>query len=207
MATISDILDYVRDVTDDVGDQPRMSDAVGLRYAKRALQRAWQVIVNNNLPIGVSTQAYTTTADQQNEDLPSDFQKHIGLQRDSTGKMLRYINVEQWARLYRAGESECTIWTILDDDIYLASTPSAAIDLTLFYWPTLDLSAYSVNTSMPWGGKLDEPIKNYLTLLALNTDEYNLDQDMAFLQEMENQIVTGLAPLEIGSLHGPVPEY
>jgi hypothetical protein len=87
--------------------------------------------------------------------------------------------VTNWALLYDAGVQK----------LYIMGTPSTVETLTFIYYPNIDTSSYTTATTMPWGGKLDQIIIDYVKVLCLNADEQSVQTDVQLLSDLENNIL------------------
>jgi hypothetical protein len=50
---------------------------------------------------------------------------------------------------------------------------------------------------MPWSGKIDDIIVEYVSLRIKNLDEMDVSIDLQLLQDMENQILQAYAPTSV----------
>jgi len=196
MSLISACITELRtDVSDD--DTTRFTDTQILNLFKKAIRRANRVAQRAGLQFAKSSASLTTTASQAyvSYSAVTDFDVFMGLFRDDDHTQLTLVTERDWERL---GSSEavlsyCRI-DMANSRIYLAGTPTSAETLTLWYYPTIDVSAYTTSSSMPWSGRVDDMIMEYVGLRLKNIDEMDATFDQNLLADMEQQILAAYAP-------------
>jgi hypothetical protein len=192
MAVISTLLTELRvDIND--GSSTRFSDAQLLALFKKAIRRANRICQRNDIQFAKKEIALATVASQAYIDISStvsDFDVWIGLFYDATYKEIPMKNEREWEALYSTSRalSYCYLDQV-NSKIYLKGTPSSIVALTLWYYPTVDPSAYTVASSTPWGGRIDDILLEYVRVRALNMDEYDVTFDSQLMTDLENQIL------------------
>ena len=204
---ISEGIQLVRDDLADEGETPRLSDAQGLRQFQRAVRIFNTIIANSELPIGVKTSTITLVASQQNYSKPDDFMKPLILDDGSGDGGLLWVDPEQWARMDTASRTEKDVWTIFDDELQIAGTPTSAATLTLYYYPTITTSTYSIATTLPWDGLLDDALVEFVKIRWMSIDEYGLAQDAQLADSLTKAVLAGIRPIQQGAYAGNFPEY
>jgi len=201
MSLVSDVIAQIRLELNDQ-QSARWSDANLLRWIRKAISRITPVLYRNGVQLSRSTAAISTVANQAAYTLPSDFGTPYGLYRDSSHTKLTQRTEDEWNTIVSAGEA--TNWAILYDTgvqkAYIKGTPSSVFTLTLVYYPVIDTSAYTTGSTMPWGGKLDQMIVDYVRVCCLNADEQNVTADVQLMTDIENNILNfygGQSPLVI----------
>ena len=196
MAIISSlILELRTDLSDD--DSTRWTDAKILNLFKKAIRRANRVVQRNGLQFAKKQVSIKTIADQAFVVLSTvapDFDVWIGLWRDDIHQQIKLRTEHEWE------EEQCASalgYCMLDDGndkILFDSTPSTAQDITLWYYPKIDPSTYTVSSATPWDGRLDDIIMEYVGLRLKNIDEMDIGVDRELLIDMENQILSAYLP-------------
>jgi hypothetical protein len=196
MSTIASLITEIRtDINDD--DSTRFTDAKILNIVKKAIRRANRIVQRNAIQFGKKKVALTCTAAQNYIDISStvsDMDVWIGLYNDSLHREIPKKTEREWELIISASAGANCFFDQANSRIYLNGTPTAADALTLHYFPTVDPSAYTVASSTPWNGRLDDIIMEYASLRLMNVDEMDINTDRALLTDMENQILQAYAP-------------
>ena len=190
MSTVADVIADVRVEINDVSKTRFSSDTSEiLPLVKQAIRRANRVVERHSIPFAKTSATLTTVADTAYVSLPSDFDIPIGIWRDDTDERLTHVNEQVWETL--DSPAALTYWflDIENSRIYLAGTPDSAETLTIRYFPTVDPSAYTTASTMPWSGRLDDAITRYVALRLQNIDEMNVKTDENILTDFENSII------------------
>jgi hypothetical protein len=192
MAAISTLITELRvDIED--GDSTRWTDAKLLSLFKKAIRRANRIVQRHDLNFGKKSATLTTTADQAYIDISStvsDFDVFLGLYHDSLDYEVEVQNEHDFALLDDEGSITYCRLDQANSKIYLKGTPAdSTTTLTLWYFPTVDPSAYTTASDTPWGGRLDDVLMEYVRIRALNIDEMTIDVDTQLMTDMENQIL------------------
>lgn len=192
MAAISTLITELRVDIDD-SSSTRFTDAKLLALFKKAIRRANRIVQRNDINFGKKSVTLTTTADQAYIDISStasDFDTFLGLYHDSLDYEVVMQNEHDFALLDDEGSITYCRLDQANSKIYLKGTPSdSTTTLTLWYYPTVDPSAYTTASSAPWSGRLDDVLLEYARLRALNIDEFDLSYDTQLMTDMENQIL------------------
>lgn len=195
MSLVSSLITDIRYEINDSSSTRWSTDAPILAYIKRAINRANRICQRNSLQFAKKKATLTTVAGQAYVSLPDDFDIDIGLWRDSTHTKITKKTEAEWEQIVSA--TACANWTLdLENSrILLNGTPTGAETLTFYYYPAIDTSAYTTSTTMPWGGKLDDIIVDYVALRLKAVDEMETGQDERIMADFENNIVTAYNPL------------
>jgi len=193
MATIASLITELRTDLNDDGST-RFTDAKLLNYYKKAIRRANRIVQRNGIQFAKSKGAINTSATLDYVALPADFDVWHGLYRDDTHREIPKKTEREWETILSASAMANCLLDQANSRIYFNATPGAVVALTLWYYPTIDPSAYTTATSTPWGGRLDDIINEYVGLRAKNLDEMDAKFDQALLTDMENQILQAYAP-------------
>jgi hypothetical protein len=191
MSLVSDIITRLRlELTDK--NNSRWSDADLILWIRKAISRATPILYRNSVQFSRSTAPVTTVAAQGSYALPTDFGTPYGLYRDSNHTKLTLRTEDEWEQIASSGE--CTNWAILYSagvqKLFIAGTPSTVETLTLIYYPVIDTSAFTTTSTMPWGGKIDDMIVDYVRVIAMNADEMSVQQDIQLMSDLENNILS-----------------
>ncbi len=193
MATIASLITELRTDLNDDGST-RFTDAKLLNYYKKAIRRANRIVQRNGIQFAKSKGAINTSATLDYVALPADFDVWHGLYRDDTHREIPKKTEREWETILSASAMANCLLDQANSRIYFNAPPGAVVPLTLWYYPTIDPSAYTTATSTPWGGRLDDIINEYVGLRAKNLDEMDAKFDQALLTDMENQILQAYAP-------------
>jgi hypothetical protein len=189
---VTDIFQHIRDGLGTSGNS-RWSDAELLRQINLALNRAQGILQRNAVSFGRKKHAFTATAGVQAYDLPGDFAAVVGLWRSDTHRPLTHFSQEGWEGIMSAVEA--SVFAVDDEQLLIAGTPAGPVPFVFRYWPTAP--TVTAASAMPWSGKLDYIVIDYVRARLFNTDEMDVSQDTQFLQDLENNIVaqfTGAEP-------------
>jgi hypothetical protein len=196
MATISALITEIRtDIND--SDSTRFADAPILSTVKKAIRRANRIVQRNGIQFAKQKVALTCTPAQAYIDISAvtpEVDVWIGLYNDALHKEIPKKTEREWELIISASSIASCLFDQANDKIYLNGTPSGADTLTLWYYPVIDPSSYTVASSTPWEGRIDDLIMEYARLRLLNIDEFSLTFDQALLTDFENQILQSYAP-------------
>lgn len=195
MALISALITELRtDLSDD--NSTRFTDTQLLNLFKKAIRRSNRVVQRNGIQFAKKKATLTTVANQDYLTLSdiTDFDVPIGLWRSDTHSKIPFRTEAEWEQIISASAVSHALLDYQNDKILFKSTPSSALTLYFYYYPTVDPSAYTTASSSPWGGRLDDMIMEYVGLRAKNIDEMSLEFDQQLLQDMENQILQAYMP-------------
>ncbi len=192
MALISSLITELRtDLSDDAST--RFTDTQLLNLFKKAIRRANRIVQRNGVQFAKSKAPINTSASLDYVPLPADFDVWHGLYRDDTHKEIPKKTEKEWETIYSATAMANCLLDQANTKIYFNATPGAVVALTLWYYPTVDPSAYLVGNSTPWSGRIDDIIMEYVGIRAKNIDEMNVQFDQALMTDMENQIIQSYA--------------
>ena len=195
MALISALITEIRtDISDD--DSTRFTDTQILNVIKKAIRRANRIVQRNGLQFGKKKSTLTTVASQDYITLSTvtDFDVKIGLWRSDTKASIPFRTEAEWEQLISASTVAHAYLDYQNDKILFKATPSSALTLYFYYFPTVDPSAYTTATSMPWAGRIDDIVMEYCSLRLKNIDEMDASFDQKLLVDMENQLLQAYAP-------------
>lgn len=198
MSTVADIITDVRyEISDEM--QTRFDgDATLLSLVKKAVRRANRVAQRNGLQFAKSSAPISTTVNHSYVTLPTDFDTVAGdkfLFRDGDNSLIKHLTQPSWETIGTVPELEFCLLDPGAGKIHLKGTPASVETLTLWYYPVIDASAYTTATTMPWGGRLDDIISEYVSLRAKNIDEMEATFDLQLMTDLENQILEAYRPV------------
>lgn len=203
MSTVQSIVDDVRVEIDDTGSTRFSNDtAMILPLIKQAIRRANRICQRMSLHFAKKSAALTTVANQAYVNLPADFDIPIGLYRDDTHEKIAQRNEDIWERIESAAALDNWFLDLANSRVQFNGTPTEAIALTLWYYPTVDPSAYTVASTTPWSGRLDDIITRYVAMRLQNIDEMNIQVDQQIMADMEASIVNTYQHLSPQILEG-----
>lgn len=195
MSLISGLITQIRY---DVGDEngTRWADAVFLSFIKVAIRRMNRIVQRNRLAFGKTRVTTATTAAQAYVSMPADFDIFSRLFRTDLRKEIKMFEEWEWEQLKTTDILQACQLDYANSRINLRGTPGVAIDLSLYYFPTVDPSAYTTSSSMPWAGRLDDQIGEYVGFRLKNLDEMDVSIETQLLQDLETQILQAYDPNE-----------
>ncbi len=197
MSLVSDVITSVRYEINDIDKTRFTTDTPILSYVKRAVSRANRIAERNALQFAKKKVTLTTVANQSYVSLPTDFDVDIGLWRDSSHTKIKKCTESEWEQIISAATVDYWYLDIENSRILFNGTPASVETLTFYYFPKIDTSAYATTTTMPWEGKIDDIIVEYVSLRIKNLDEMDVSIDLQLLQDMENQILQAYAPTSV----------
>lgn len=198
MSLISDVIADIRVEINDSGSTRFTDDTTAiLPIIRQAIRRCNRIVQRNVISFGRKKVDTTTVALQDYITMPADFDVDIGLYLTATQEKITKRTEEEW-ELDSEYAAACQYY-LLDyenSQILLKETPSdSTTAIRIWYFPTVDPSAYGVGSTMPWGGRLDDMIGKYVALRLQNIDEMDASVDQALLADLENQILDAYKPL------------
>lgn len=183
---ISDLLQDIRlELTDKA--QSRFSDADLLRIVAKGVRRLGHILFRNDIEAGKQSFPFYTIPTISEYPLPDDFMKEVGIYKPNGVSLVNQTD-KQWETIISAKES--SVYIIRAGSIYIAGTPTTNTAMNLIYWARLDTSTLTVDDPMPYDGKFDDMIAEYVAMRAKNIDEEDVSLDTTLLSDMENQILT-----------------
>jgi len=153
---------------------------------KRCITRTSDILYRHNIAFAMKRTTFATVANTPTYDvLPVDYGVDGGLYRTDTYKRLDKIDFDQWEQLNLI--SQMSVWMIdEDEDIAIKGTPTSVVTMALWYWPEIAVSAYTTGTTMPWSGRVDEIIIEYMVNRLRANDEYDITQfDNMLMSEIQ----------------------
>lgn len=195
MSTISSLITDIRYEINDTESTRWETDTPILAYIKRAVTRANRICQRNGLHFAKKKATIPTVASQAYVSLPADFDIDISLFRDANHTKLTKRTEDEWEQIVTAESLTSWMLDLENNYILLVGTPVGVENLTFWYYPKVDVSAYTTATTMPWSGRLDDTIIEYVASRLKNVDEFDLTADQQFLTDFENQIIQAYDPL------------
>ena len=195
MSVISDLITEIRMEVGDP-DSTRFSDTQIITVIKKAVRRANRIAQRNALQFAKKKADLVTVAGQDYVLISgtSDFDVIIGLWRTDTHEPIAFATESEWERIISCGTLARAVFDYSNDKILLKDTPSSVLTLHLWYYPVIDVSAYTAGSTCPWNGKLDDIIMEYTENRLKNIDEMDIAFDIQLMTDMENQILQAYAP-------------
>lgn len=195
MSELSSLITDIQYQTEDTGDT-RFSAAYKLNMVKLGIRRANRIVQRNGVQFAKKYTDLTTTDDVAYISMPADFDVDIGLWNTGTHNELIKIQEEQWEEIVSCETLQFYLLDYVNSRILLKDTPTdSTTTLRLWYYPTVDPSAYTTGTTMPWGGRLDDIIVQYVVMRLMNIAEMDTSMELQLLQDMESQILESYKPL------------
>ncbi len=194
MATVQERIDGIIRVNLDDDIKSRWTDQQLLAFVKQAVRRAQAVGHKNRFEFMRSKSDFTLPANSTQRLLPTDFIVQSSIWRKDTNREIDNISVEDYeTQKYTEELSKYII-----DSGYLEFNQGSENDvpIRLRYYQDALPDALMLQSNMPWNGRLDYPICDYVQVRALNVDRYNTNPDAALLNDMEDAILTMYQSLE-----------
>lgn len=195
MSAVSDVITDIGYQIDDAGNT-RFSETFKLNLIKLAIRRANRIVQRNGLQFAKKYTDLTTTASQAYVTMPVDLDVDIGFWDTSTHYPLIKVFEDVWEELVSAQDKQYYLLDYINSRIQIKNTPQdSTTTLRLWYFPKVDPSAYTTASTMPWEGRLDDIISQYVSMRLLNIAEMDVSMELQLLQDMENQILDAYKPL------------
>ncbi len=182
------ISQLITDIRLDINDREssRFTDAEILSVVKKALVRLAHILFRNDIEAGRLTYEFTTIEGVSDYPLPYDFMKDVGLYKPN-GISLPCQTDKQWETIISANES--SVYIIRAGTLYIAGTPTTSTQMKLIYWKLPEVLELTVDDEMPYNGKFDYMVAEYVGMRLKNIDESDVSRDVELLADMENQIL------------------
>jgi hypothetical protein len=181
MSTVASVIARIRVEIED-GSESRWTDANLTTLIGEAVERINHLLIRNEIHFAKSTHSFSTADGTALYDLPTDFLTHESLFRQDTATELTYRTDREWENI--VSSAVVVNWRINGTQIQIGNTPNFVISMIMYYWPSIDTSAYATDTTMPWSGRMDIPIKEYVAYRCKNIDEMDLTQDERVLNDI-----------------------
>jgi hypothetical protein len=195
MSAVSDVIATIRYNVGDV-DSTRYTAATLLSMVKQAVNRANRILQRNMIQFAKKYEDKTTTDDQAYITMPSDFDTDIYLGLTTSGYKLVKLTEAEWNANISATANSYYYLDYVNSRIWIKGTPTdSTTTIRVYYFPTVDTSAYTTATTMPWSGRIDDIIAHYVEMRLLNLAEMDVSIEIQLLQDMENQIIEAYRPL------------
>ena len=195
MSLVSAVVSDIRvEVNDTASTRFPDDTTVILPLIKQAIRRANRIAQRSQLHFAKKSAALVTVANQNYVDLPADLDIPIGLWRDDLHQRIIQRTEQEWEQIVTSTSVANWFLDLQNNRIQFNAMPTSAINLTFWYFPIVDPSAYTTSSTMPWGGRLDDIIARYVSLRIQNLEEMNTQSDQAILNDMEQSIVSTYAP-------------
>lgn len=203
MSLVSEVISDIRVEINDTGSTRFTDDTtVILPLVKQAIRRANRICQRVGLHFAKKKATVTCTANQAYATMTADLEIPIGLYRDHDHVKIYQLGEDEWEQTETSAELEYWFLDIENSKFLFNGTPTSARTLTLWYYPTVDPSAYTTSSTMPWGGRLDDIIAKYVALRIQNLEEMNIKVDENILKDMEVSIIEAYMPQNPTSLQG-----
>ena len=195
MSLVSDVIESVRVEINDTANTRFPDDTKTIMpLLKQAIRRAARIAQRNQLQFAKKSVTLQTVAGQNYVDMPTDLDIPLGIWTVSTHEKMHSCNETEWEQIIVAAGTDYWFLDLESNKILLNATPTGVTDLKIWYFPKIDVSAYTTATTMPWNGRLDDIIARYVALRIQNIEEANTAQDQNILAEMEQSIISAYAP-------------
>lgn len=201
MSIVSEVITYIRDEVNDESST-RFTDATILRYLKRAIGRAVRIAQREGLTFAKKKVTLTTVSGQEYVNYPTDFDVPIAVYDPYEYYQVRQCSELDWNTIVSASSMDFCYFDSENSRILFKGIPDSASDVYLYYYPKIDTSAYTETSTMPWGGKLDDILIEYVSLRLKNKDEMDVSFDLQLMTDFENNIIRSYRPLNIMSTEG-----
>ena len=195
MSLLSSVITDIQYAIEDTSDS-RFSAAYKLAMVKTAIKRANRIVQRNGLQFAKKYTDLTTTDETAYIAMPDDFDIDIGIWNTGTHEQLTKASEDEWEAIVACDVNQYYLLDYVNSRILLKDTPNdSTTTLRLWYYPTVDPSAYTTGSTMPWGGRLDDAIAQYVAMRLLNVSETDTTMELSLLQDLESQILEAYRPL------------
>lgn len=195
MSLVSTVITDIGYGIEDTGNT-RFSSDYKLALIKIAIRRANKILQRNGIQFAKKYIDLTTTDDVAYLSMPDDLDVDIGLWNTGTHESLTKLLEHEWEETVTCGEMSHYMLDYVNSRILIKETPNDSTTvLRLWYYPTVDPSAYTSSSTMPWGGRCDDAIAQYVIMRLLNVGELDTTMETSLLQDMEAQLLEVYRPL------------
>ncbi len=185
MATIASLISDLRVELSDANSS-RWTDAKLVTLIGKCVRRTNDLLIRYQMRFAESTHTFNTQTDGTTTyALPADFDIPIALYRDDRDDRLKHTDDDYWEIITACAEN--IRWRINGSNIEVRDAPTVVTGMTFYYYPEIDTSAYTTSTNLPWSGRVDDVIGEYLLVRCGNIDE----ADVSFDKMLESEITRG----------------
>ena len=186
MATVSELIEnLVRVNLSDTG-KSRFEDSDLLAFFKQAIRRAQGYGYTKKYNFMKKAIEVVIKAGDVKYLLPTDMIVISGLWNKDLKKKLILASEDEWET---TDYNEALTHYIIDGlYLNLAGASTSDTSLRIKYYYNAGPDALTLTTQMPWNGRLDYPICQYVTMRAQNIDKYSLKYEQQLLMDMEQAI-------------------
>jgi len=165
-------------------DKTEWTDTALMAFINRALKRLHSIIIRNELPFALMSEAYTVE-DTDLLALPATFMVQHCLYRQDTGKKLQMLTDDRWERMSDPGDGA---WRFVGTDIQISSNIPEDCDLKLYYFQSYQRES-DVQEDVIYGDEIWDNIIVYAAFLSKNVDEFDMSIDTQILSDIESQMI------------------
>lgn len=183
MSTVQNVIDNIRVDIDDT-DDTRLEDdtTLILPLIKKALRRVENILIRKGIEFAKSSTTLTLLEDASTVALPDYFKLDIGLFKNY--EEIRKLSHDEFERTY-SGD----FWRINGSNVEFLSEATEDTEYTFWYYPYIDFSDYDEESTMPWSGRMDDIVEEYVVMRLRNIDEYDTSMEKELLAEMQSNIL------------------
>lgn len=188
MASILDRITGLIRVNISDGNKSRYSDAELLTFFRQAIRRAQFVGFENRFDFMREKFDFTLGQGATQYQLPANFIVQAGVWRTDTRKKIEIISdLDEFET--GTGYQPAEKYMINGNYIEFIGAATADIPIRIRYYADAMVDTLTLQSQMPWGGRLDYPICEYVMIRALHVDKYTLSTDFKLLADLEQKIV------------------
>lgn len=184
MATIASLISDLRVELSDANSS-RWTDAKLVTLIGKCVRRTNDLLIRYQMRFAEATDTFNTVVGTTTYSLPADFDIPIALYRDDRDDRLKHTDDDYWEIITACAEN--IRWRINGSNIEVRDAPTVVTGMTFYYYPEIDTSAYTTSTNLPWSGRVDDVIGEYLLVRCGNIDE----ADVSFDKMLESEITRG----------------
>ena len=191
MSTVADVISDARVELNDANSS-RWTDANLVTLIAKCVRRTNDLLIRYQMKFAESSDTFSTVVGTSAYSLPSDYDTPISLRRSEPvvsgpfdSDFLVHTSDEDWPLIYSCQET--SRWRVSGAYLQIKDDPEAVWTMEFKYYPVIDTSSYATTTTMPWSGKVDDIISEYLIVRCGNIDE----ADVNFDKMLESEITRG----------------
>lgn len=171
----------------------RWENADLLVFFKQAARRMNAIGLRNEFPFMRAYVDQTVAAGIDQIVIPNDFFSPIGIWRTDRHSKIKHSGIDEFESII----STCALshWIIEGTKIMFKGSADVDIPIRLRYFVDYKPQSLTLASQVPWDDKLTMIMCDYVKIRAKNVDEYQLNEDMMLLQDLETQILNAYGNL------------
>jgi len=205
MSTVANVITDIRYDLKDSGTTKKFADAQIIQYMNRFQIYLAAIAYHNRIHAFVAKDSVTMTAATETYTLPSDFYAEYLLTFDDKDAALKKISLDEYISRgcgTSTSSGQPSKYMILGTKLYICDPLPDGTSTTLdnYYYQIPAAFSTATNTgTMPLSGILDQFWRQFVVMLLMNIDEYNIGMETKLFSQLEDDI--------LGALIGRGPKF